>query len=335
MFMDALCLSKKSSLEVSQFPMPAVLPDEVLIRVNCCGICGSDLKIVSGIMGCLDNIVLGHEFSGVITSTGNKARRFKIGDMVVADPTLTCGNCEFCLDGKQNLCKNLGTGGNGELGVNINGAFAAFVKIRESNVYKLSDNISFEEATLVEPLACILNGFNRLNIKKNQTACIIGLGPTGLIWAELFRLRGIKVFGVEKSEFRCAFAQKFGITICQGDESNGFNFVIDSSGQAFELGVRLVKPAGKLVLFGMSPGHVEKIEPFLIAQKNVDILGVNMDSGTFKQAIKLLPRIRGKDIITHKFGLKDYREAFEVLGYDFASRRFARESTAVKVVICP
>jgi len=331
--MRALRLSKKKGLYLSDTNIPRLSSDEVLIQVKYVGICGSDIKIIRGEMGYLDDIILGHEFGGTIVAIGKGVMKWKKGDRVVADPTITCGKCTFCLSNQHNLCLNLDGKNGGELGVNLNGAFADYVKIKQENIYRLPSEVSFQEATLVEPLACILNGFNRLHIQEGASAGIIGLGPIGLLWSELFRLGKVSVCGTDLSDTRTKIANSLGVKKLNPSYQDDLDYVVDTTGSCFSLACNLVRPGGKVVVFGMSPKASEQINPFLIAKKNMTIYGVNMDSRTFPQAISLIKKIRSDKIITNKFKLEEYAAAFAACGLNTLSRKSCAQKS-MKVLLC-
>jgi threonine dehydrogenase-like Zn-dependent dehydrogenase len=331
--MKALRISKENGLFICDVPKPTLTRDEILVKVTAVGVCGSDLKIAAGEFEYKNNVLLGHECSGTIAAIGGNADDWSIGERVVIDPTFTCKECEFCLSAKPNLCTNLYTEGNGELGVNLDGAFAEYVKVRKTNVYKLPQNISFNEATLVEPLACVLNGFNRLQ-PKDGTACIIGLGPTGILWSELFRLNDIESFGLEISDFRREIGAKLGIEQAK-ENDEVYDYVIDTTGANLSLSCKLVKRGGKIVIFGMSPGIDEPVNTFTIAKKDLEIIGVNMDARTYEQAIRVLPEIRTKEIITDIFPLNEFVDAFKKLGFDCKKLKHTGDPSSLKMIICP
>ncbi|MHC1783980.1 MAG: alcohol dehydrogenase catalytic domain-containing protein [Anaerolineaceae bacterium] len=182
---------------------------EAQLKVAMCGVCGTDMRIWRGLEPAAHQISLGHEFAGEITKLGDKVTNYSVGDRVVVDPNIYCHACEFCMNGEVNLCENLKA-----LGVDIDGGFAQYCNVPVTQIQKIPDGLSFEEAAFVEPLACALNGIDRAEIKPGQSVMIIGAGPIGLIMVLLAKLRGAsQVMLSEKVEWRRSQGKKFGADI--------------------------------------------------------------------------------------------------------------------------
>lgn len=180
-------------MRLETIDIPAICEDEVLIKVKACGICGSDISYYYGHspLDTLDGkgpLVLGHEIAGDIVEIGSivkEKQAFKVGDRVALNPVMNCNACRYCKKAEFNLCSS------GEvLGVSVNGGFAEYVKVRYTNVYKLSDWVSYEAGALTEPFACATYGMKNLDVQMGDTVVIIGSGTIGLMMVQIARTRG-------------------------------------------------------------------------------------------------------------------------------------------------
>src|SRR6184192_323318 len=180
--MKALLLSSYKNLELADLPAPTPAPDEVLIRVAACGICGSDVHGYDGSSGHrIPPIVMGHEAAGVIAAVGAAVKTFAPGDRVTFDSTVYCGECPNCRRGNVNLCDRRQV-----LGVSCgdyrrNGAFAEFVVVPARIVHRLPDNLSFHEAALLEAVAVAIHAVSLAPIQSGSTALVVGAGTIGLL----------------------------------------------------------------------------------------------------------------------------------------------------------
>ncbi|KAF8662374.1 hypothetical protein AX16_001178 [Volvariella volvacea WC 439] len=184
MSMNAVCFRAPGDLEVISAPIPQVADDQVLIKITCCGVCGTDLHIAKGEFIAQFPLIPGHEFVGRIAKLGKDVVGFEVGDRVVADPTIFCDSCFFCRRGQHLFCEKF-TG----LGVNLAGGFAEYAVVQSKKVYKVH-NLTDEEATLIEPAACALHGLDKLELSVGAEVLVLGAGPTGLILAQLLKLNG-------------------------------------------------------------------------------------------------------------------------------------------------
>ncbi len=187
--------------EVREEPVPAPGAEEVLVKVDSCGVCGTDVHIYHGDKGSAEVIppvVLGHEFAGTVVSVGSRVTGLKAGDHVTVDPNIYCGKCHYCRIGKKQLCENLYA-----IGVNRNGGFAEYCVAPETQCYLLSPEVPLEYGAMAEPLACCLHGIEQAGICPGSTVCVLGGGAIGLIMVQLARLSGAsKVILSEPVEMR-------------------------------------------------------------------------------------------------------------------------------------
>ncbi len=210
--MKALVLKKYNDLVYEDMPEPEIGPDDVLIQVKACGICGSDIHGMDGSTGRrLPPIVMGHEASGIIAKLGKKVQNWKTGDRVTFDSTVSCGNCHFCQKGKINLCDNRKVLGVSCEEYRCDGAFAEYVAVPDRILYRLPEAISFEQATFTEPLSVATHAVNRTPKSPNDTAVVVGSGMVGLLVVQALRAAGCaKIIAVDIDQSRLDLACKLG-----------------------------------------------------------------------------------------------------------------------------
>ena len=208
--MKAAVFYGKGDIRVDEhYPMPAVGPESVLIQVKACGVCGTDVHIYGGAQGateCNPPVILGHEFSGVVTQVGSAVTRVKVGDHVTVNPNISCDACDQCRRGNPHFCDSMAA-----TGVNYDGGFAEYCAVLEWQVFKLPEGVPFEEAALCEPVACALHGIDLCGIKPGDTVMIIGGGTIGMMMLQLAQLCGaVRVVMLEPNEKRFELARKLG-----------------------------------------------------------------------------------------------------------------------------
>jgi len=305
--MIAAVLQNREEVRIEHIPIPKVGENDVLIKVKCCAICGTDPHIYKGRFPSPLPLVLGHEFSGEVAETGSAVTSVNVGDKVTADINISCGTCYYCRMGQKLFCKDIV-----QLGVHIHGAFAEYVKVPASNVYKLPDEMTWEEGAYVEPLACAINGQERANIRLGSTVAIIGAGPMGLAHAILARLNGAsKVIITEMNQTRLQKARDLGVdhvidaskmdstkAIYELTNGVGADVVFEAVGsvptykQAFEV----VRKGGTLVAYGAAPANATiDIKPFDIYSKELTIVGSY--AGTYERWIKAINMISSKRFV--------------------------------------
>ncbi|VAV91841.1 2,3-butanediol dehydrogenase, R-alcohol forming, (R)- and (S)-acetoin-specific [hydrothermal vent metagenome] len=217
--MQALRYYQQKDFRLETISEPRPGPDEAKVKVKWCGICGSDVQeYLSGPKmvptrphpqtGLSAPVTGGHEFSGSIVETGKNLTGFAVGDRVVVRPTLPCYHCHYCRQGRYIQCAVLAT-----LGSSANGAFAEYVTARSDCLHKLPDNVSFEDATYAEPLACAIRAVQRSGMEPGATVVVLGAGPIGLLTMQTALACGAsRVFVFETVESRRALAEELGAT---------------------------------------------------------------------------------------------------------------------------
>src|SRR5919202_2750316 len=205
--MKALVYEGAWQMPLREMERPEPGPEDVIVQVRAAGICGSD---VHGFMGATGRrkppIVMGHEFTGTVTATGEQVTRFRVGDRVVVQPLLTCGVCENCRAGLPNICLN-----RSGLGMNLNGAYAEAVRVPQQMVYALPDEMSWEQGAMVEPLAVALHAVNLTPFSLMDTVVIIGAGTIGLLTLLAAQRKGAgKIILTDLNAHRLEIARQLG-----------------------------------------------------------------------------------------------------------------------------
>ena len=303
-------------------------PHQVLVKVMSCGICGTDVHIFHGEEGSAavtPPVVLGHEFSGIVTETGADVAGIKAGDHVTMDPNMYCGKCIPCRMGKKQNCEQLFA-----LGVNTNGGFAQYCVCPETQCFKVSDELDFDAAAMAEPLACAIHGIDNAEIKPGQLVLVIGGGPIGLIMVQLAKLAGASsVILSEPVEFRRKLGLELGadIAIDSTNEDvlqrmkelygrNGADVVIECVGKSATAAqaIQMAGFGGRVLLFSVP--QVDATIPlplFDVYKKELHIVGSMINPDTHQRAVNLLNtgKVKVKELISHTYGLHQIEEAIK------------------------
>jgi len=317
--------------------------DQILIEVKASGICGTDLKIMEGGHPASDNIILGHEFVGVVKELGDDISDLKVGDKIVVDPNEKCGYCINCRRGYSNLCEYMALGTT--FGIFQHGGFAEYCVIPRSTVFKLPDKIDMNAAALVEPLSCAVHCHNIADVKESDNVVIMGAGPMGLIIESVIRKHPIKrLISVELNEFRIQKAFELGADYVVNPEKQdikkeimkltndeGADVIIDAVGisATFENALKIWAPGARLVCFGQDFRAEAKIMPNDIVRYQRKIIGSYIGyAKDFLDAIELIANgiIDVNKIITHKIPLD------ELISTGF---KLMKERKCVKVITIP
>ena len=212
--MNALLLTEYKKLELVDFPMPTIGPDDVLVRVRACGICGSDVHGFDGSSGRRNPpLIMGHEASGEVAELGANVKDLKVGDRVTFDSTVYCGKCAFCVKGDVNLCDNREVVGVAPKEFKRHGAFAEFVSIPRRIMYRLPDSFPFEQAALIEAVSIGVHAVAITPVKLGDTAVIIGTGMIGLVTLQAAKAAGCtRIIAVDMEDSKIAAAIAMGAT---------------------------------------------------------------------------------------------------------------------------
>lgn len=327
--MKAIVFEDKGKYEFKEVPVPEVGEEDVLIKVDTCGVCGTDVHIHEGTFPANFPVIIGHEFSGIIEEVGKEVKNFKVGNAVAVNPNTTCGKCKYCRDGKENFCVAIPG-----LGVNYDGGFAEYAKVKESSVYHLPENLDLEIASFTEPLSCSLHGIDLAEIKPGHSVVILGAGPIGLIILQLARISGAdKIIVTDPVKKRRELALNLGAslvldptkvnikkevkTFLRGKAEVVIECIGNPKTQAESL--NLVEPGGRVIWFGVADPKAEvKVNPFYIYRNEITLKGCFVNPYTTERAVRLLEegRIKVKELITHRFRLSELDKAMQVYRKD-------------------
>lgn len=292
----------KHDLRVENSPMPKVDPEDILIQVKACGICGTDVHIYEGDKGAAEvtpPTILGHEFSGVIAEVGSNVTKYKVGDRVCIDPNCYCGKCDFCRNGIAHYCTDM-IG----YGTTVNGGFAEYCSVNQRQVYKLGDNTTFEQGAMTEPVACCLHGMDMCNIHPGSNVVVIGGGMIGLLMLQLSKLAGAaRVALLEPVESKRVVAKKLGADILIDPINENVeeelkkagmtwvNTVIECVGKTatIQQAIDIVGNKGTVMMFGLTkPDDTIAVKPFQIFQKEIELKSSFINPYTQKRALDLI-----------------------------------------------
>jgi threonine dehydrogenase-like Zn-dependent dehydrogenase len=279
--MRAAVFEGEGRLVVRDVPDPTPGPDEVLVEVEACGICGSDVQIINVPPGhpSTPPVILGHEFVGWVRAVGTAVNGIPIGTRVVVDPDPKCGACESCRSGRPANCLNVVA-----LGVHRDGALARYVTTPADTAYPISPDVSAEMASLVEPLACVVNGTNRAAVRPGESVVVFGAGAIGCLFIAVFRASGAgTIVAVEPSPARADVARAVGADIVLTPDEwaarrseilpRGADVVVDAVGSVLPQAIEAAGMGGRVVVFGMNGNARPPVHQIDIVQKGLSILG--------------------------------------------------------------
>ena len=325
--MKAAVVKDDSTIKITHIENPELGPNDILVQMSACGICGSDVEKVFGKYG-QPSMKLGHEPAGIILKVGSQVENFAVGDRVFTHHHVACYSktCHECSHGNETMCEKYY-----QSNLNPCGLADEYVvpewNVKHGGVLKIPDEMSFEEAAMIEPLACCLRAWKKFNYQKNDTAVILGVGPTGIMHALLARSVGFsKIFCSDINDFRLDFAKKLGFEAVRSNESSekilqstidGVDVAIVATGNlnAFDSAINLVRKGGTIVMFGV-PSKDASIDINMsnVYSKEITITTTYAASDTdTKNALELIASgtIDVKSLITHKYTLEDSQKAFE------------------------
>ena len=333
--MRAAVYEGEGRLVVKDVPDPVPGADEVLVEVEACGICGSDVQIINVPPGhpSTPPIIIGHEFVGHVRAVGGSVRDVAIGARVVVDPDPKCGACDSCRAGRPANCTNIRA-----LGVHRDGALARFVTTPANTVYPIADSVPAELAALVEPLACVVNGTNRAAMRPGESAVVFGAGAIGCLFIAVLRASGAKrIVAVEPSERRAPVAKAVGADdVVTPDEwtarkaellPGGADVVVDAVGSVLPAAIEAAGMGARIIVFGMNGNARPPVHQVEIVEKGLTILGSYISNFTFPAAIRLVEsgQLDLRPMITATIGIDDTANGIARL----------RSGEAVKIVIRP
>ena len=342
--MKALLLSQYRHLEIAEMPVPAPARDELLVRVAACGICGSDVHGYDGSSGRrIPPLVMGHEAAGTVAETGAGVSGFAKGDRVTFDSTVYCGECNNCRRGDMNLCDRRQV-----LGVSCgdyrrNGAFAEFVVVPARIAHHLPDNLSFQEAALLEAVAVALHAASLAPIQSGSTALVVGAGTIGLLVQQALAVAGCSpVLVSDVDATRLKLSASLGATTILGSGTDlvnevlrltngtGVDIAVEAVGlnQTVATAINATRKGGNVVLVGnISPEVTLPLQT--VVTRQIRLQGSCASAGEYPRAIELMSsgKINVKPLISAVAPLADGPQWFE--------RLYSREPNLMKVVLQP
>jgi threonine 3-dehydrogenase len=317
--------------EIVEVPVPKIKPDEILVKVKCASICGTDAHIYYWDEWAAGRIkppmIFGHEFAGVVVEIGSQVKSIKVGDCLSGETHIPCGFCFQCRTGNQHICANLKI-----LGVDTNGAFAEYIAIPEVCAWKNDPSMPFEFATVQEPFGNAMYTVQESHV-AGKDVCIIGDGPIGSFAVGIAKASGCgKLIGVGKRQKRLDIVTKMGADhsiladpgvdvvkkVNELTHGNGVDVVLDMVGseEAIGWGLKMLKKAGTFTAFGIpsTPPKVDFANGIIF--KGAKIIGIN-GRKMFETWYQVANMLNGKlvdprPVITHKFHMKDFMKAMEL-----------------------
>lgn len=343
--MKALVLTKPNHFEIQDFPQPKIGDQDVLIQVKACGICGSDVHGMDGSTGRRQPpIIMGHEAAGVIANVGSSVTDWQKGDRVTFDSTVYCQTCYFCKKGQINLCDNRRV-----LGVSCDdyrrhGAFAEFISIPQHILYRLPEDVSFEQGAMIEALSIAVHAVERTPISPGDTAVVVGAGMIGLLVIQALRAAGCgKVIAVDIDPDRLALSEQLGADAALNPqtsdvpeaclkltEARGADVSIEVVGitETVQTAVSVLRKGGQLTLVGNVSPQVE-IPLQALVTREISVNGSCASCGEYPTCLNMIAE--GKvDVNTLISAVADLTE-----GPSWFKRLYDREPGLMKVVLNP
>lgn len=320
--MKAVIYSEPRNYSVADIPKPQISENQLLIKVHSCGVCRTDIHLHEGEFLSSFPLVPGHEFAGEVVQVGSETHGFKVGDRVVADNTVLCGECYFCRRNQPLYCENFYS-----LGCNGPGGFAEFVKVNYDKVFHIGDELSYEAASFTEPTACAVHGMDMIDLKCGDDVLIFGAGPTGIILTQLIKHGGagnvvVVASNPKKLDLISANGYAETIKMDRNDYSkhtaelksrfpHGFDVVIDATGspEVLEQSFNFAKKGAKIVVYGVAAeSDTIKVSPYKMFANEYKLIGSYAQTHCFDRALMFLEKgiVKVEDLITDRFSLDEF-----------------------------
>jgi L-iditol 2-dehydrogenase len=328
-------------VRTQEMPIPEITDDEILLKVMACGICGSDVTEWYRVPKAPK--VLGHEATGIIAKTGKNVTQYSVGDRVFVSHHVPCNKCHYCLRGHHTACETLHTTNY------YPGGFAQYLRVPKINVeqgvYKLPDDMSFEEGTFIEPLACVIRGQRLAALRKDDTLLIIGGGLAGILHMQLAKAKGVrKIIVAGMNQYRLRLTKKFGahhtidarLNIPQ--ELKKLNegrladqvFLCKGSASAALTTLECVDKGGTILFFAVPDPTVKIPLPITEFWRNEITLKTSYGAAPrdLEESLRVLAqkKLNVADMITHRFSIRQAAEGFRLM---------AEAGKSLKIIIEP
>lgn len=343
--MKALVLKEYNQFSYEEVPDPEYGPDDLLVQVKACSICGSDVHGMDGSTGRrIPPVIMGHEASGIVAAVGKNVKGFAVGDRITFDSTIYCGSCYYCRKGLINLCDQRRV-----LGVSCgdyrqNGAFAEYVAIPHHIAYHLPDKLSFEQAAMVEPVSIAVHAVNRSPLTLNDNAVVVGVGMIGLFIVQILRQAGCnKIIAVDLDSHKFDLARQFGATHCltadQDDLVSQILKLTDGRGADIAFEAVGITPTVKTAIDGLRKGGalilVGNLKPQIdfplqsVVTRQISVLGSCASNGEYPICLDLIEqgKVNVDALISATAPLRD--------GAAWFQRLYHKEPGLMKVILIP
>ena len=343
--MNALLLTDYLKLEMVDMPEPAIGPDDVLVRVRACGICGSDVHGYDGSSGRRHPpLVMGHEAAGEVAKLGSGVRDLQVGDRVTFDSTVYCGKCFFCARGDLNLCENREVVGVAPEEYRRHGAFAEFVSVPRRIIYKLPDEFPFEQAALIEAVSIGVHAVSITPVRLGDTAVVVGAGMIGSVTLQAAKAAGCtRIVVVDTDDARLAQAKQSGGTdllnpkntdvkaaVLEMTGGHGADVAFECVGYSEPVATAIysVRKGGTVTLIGNLKPHIEVPLQYIVTRQ-VRLQGSCASNGEYPQCIDLMAKgvIKVGPLISAVAPLSE--------GASWFKRLYEHEPNLTKVVLRP
>jgi L-iditol 2-dehydrogenase len=343
--MKALLLTEYMHLELTDLAQPSVGPEDVLIRVRSCGICGSDVHGLDGSTGRrIPPLVMGHEAAGVIAEVGRDVPDWKAGDRVTFDSTISCGECDFCRRGNINLCDRRQV-----LGVSCgdyrrNGAFAEYVAVPARILYRLPETLSFDHAAMIEAVSVAVHAVSLTPVTPGDTAVVVGCGMIGQLTIQAARAAGFAtVIGVDVDDARLTVAKAAGADAVLNSKTcdapaeirartggHGAHAVLEAVGATapIQTAIAAVRKGGTVTLIGNVCANID-LPLQQVVTRQIRLQGSCASAGEYPKCIELMASgaIRVDSLISAYTPLEDAASWFD--------RLYRHEPNLMKVIVQP
>lgn len=343
--MRSLVLTAYGRFELRDAPTPEPAPDEVLIRVKACGICGSDVHGMDGSTGRrVPPVTMGHEAAGVIAEVGAAVSGWAPGDRVTFDSTVYCGVCPYCRIGRVNLCDQRRVLGVSCAEYRRDGAFAEYVAVPARILYRLPEAVSFVQAAMVEPVSVAVHAVGRTGVRLGDSAAVVGTGMIGLLVVQALRQAGCgRILAVDLDPARLALAEELGadaalrgddpdlmarVRAATGGQGVHHAFEVVGAAQTVAVAIRSVRKGGSVVLVGnLAPEVAFPLQD--VVTREITVYGSCASAGEYPACLDLMARgaIRVDPLLSATAPLEEGPEWFQ--------RLYNKEPGLMKVVLCP
>ena len=327
--MKTAYVKETSVISVDETHVPNLGPGDILVKMQACGICGSDIEKVFGHYG-KSSMRLGHEPAGIVLDVGSKVDSFKKGDRVFTHHHVPCYSCHYCSHGNETTCQKYSESNLSPCGLSEEYVVPQW-NVSHGGVLKIPDSMTFEEAAMIEPLACCVRSWSKFSYLENDSVAIFGMGPTGMMHVMLAHSKKFsQIFCFDVNDFRLNFAKKFDVseTIHSLDEKR-FEKVLNATNQrgvdvaivatsnikALEDAIEMVRTGGSVMMFGVpSKGAKIDLDMSKIYSKEITLVtsyaASDLDT---KEALRLIDsgEIPVKQLITHTYSILDSQKAFD------------------------